>query len=412
VAESAVILLANDGILPLTPRKAGIAVVGPAADELRIHFGSYSSVADAELPLAIARIVGGQVPGVPTPSPDVFPDLFQTRLPGIEPVFEQRARELHPDAMTVVGAIRGIDPSATYHAFGSFTDAELDEAALVAAVADADLVVAVVGERTGWVGNHTAGEGRTVADPTLPGNQNKLLAAVQRAGKPVVSVVISGRPLLLEPLAEASSAVLMAPLLGPVAGEVIAGVLFGRAEPGGRSPSTFPRHLGQVPMYHSFPMGSGYDHPSLPRYGYVDLPDSSPLYAFGHGLTYTTFDLDCVGACFADGALRVHARVTNTGDRAGTAVVQLYARDEQGCVVRPVRQLIDFGRISLDKGAQDSLRFHVPLERLAYTWPDGRRGVESGAVTLLLGLSSADIRCTATVDVPELILDHKKERTA
>jgi beta-glucosidase len=412
VAETAVILLANDGILPLAPGRADIAVVGPAADELRIHFGAYSSVADAELPLAIARIVSGQVPGVPTPTPDVFPDLFQTRLPGIEPVFEQRARELHPDAMTVAGAIRAIDPDATYHAFGSFTDAELDEAGLGTAVADADLVIAVVGERTGWVGNHTAGEGRTVADPTLPGNQNELLAALHRTGKPVVSVVVSGRPLLLGPLAEASSSVLMAPLLGPVAGEVIADVLFGRVEPGGRSPSTFPRHLGQVPMYHSFPMGSGYDHPSLPRYGYVDLPDSSPLYAFGHGLTYTTFELDCVEACFAEGAFRVHARVTNTGDRAGTAVVQLYARDEQGCVVRPVRQLIDFGRVPLDRGGQDSLRFHVPLERLAYTWPDGRRGVEPGAVTLLLGLSSADIRCTSTVDVPELILDSHKEKTA
>jgi beta-glucosidase len=355
--------------------------------------------------------MNGQVPGTPAPAPDVFPDLFQTRLPGIEPVFERRARELHPDASTVLAAIRAVDPAATYHPFGSFTDAELDAAGLVAAVADADLVIAVVGERTGWVGNHTAGEGRTVANPTLPGNQNDLVAALHRAGKPVVSVVVSGRPLLLAPLAEASCAVLLAPLLGPVAGEVIAEVLFGRVEPGGRCPSTFPRHLGQIPMYHGFPMGSGYDHPALPRYGYIDLPDSSPLYAFGHGLTYTTFDLELTQAGFDESAFHVQARVTNTGDRAGTAVLQLYARDEQARVVRPVRQLVDFGRRTLAPGVQDSLDFHVPLERLAYTWPDGRRGVESGAVTLLLGLSSADIRCTATVDVPELILETDKETT-
>ncbi|MBV9951159.1 MAG: glycoside hydrolase family 3 C-terminal domain-containing protein [Acidimicrobiia bacterium] len=403
VAESAVVLLANDGTLPLASGERRIAIVGPAADEIRIHFGSYSSVADAEMPVAIARIVSGQVPGI-DPSPDVFPDLFQTRLPGIEPVFEDGARRLHPDAVTVLEALRAVQPDVEPHRFGSFHDTALDTGALIDAVADADLVIAVVGERTGWVGNHTAGEGRTVADGALPGNQTELVTALHAAGKPVVTVVISGRPLILEAVHDASSAVLIAPLLGPLGGPVIADVVFGVVEPGGRLPSTFPRRIGQVPMYHGHPVGSGYDHPTLERHGYIDLPDSSPLYPFGHGLTYTSFDVAFEEAAFVDGTFRARVQVRNTGDRAGTAVVQLYARDEGGSVVRPVRQLVDFARVAME-GEAAEVTFEVPQQRLAYTWPDGRRGVERGNVTLLLGLSSADIRDTRTFDVPELILE-------
>ena len=404
IAASAVTLLANDGILPLTPGQAKIAVVGAAADELRIHFGSYSGVADIELPIAIARIATGQVPDA-RPAPDVFPDLFQTRLPGIEPVFEEGARRLNPGMMTVLEAVQAFDPSATYHAFGNLDSEDLDVPALRKALADADLVVAVVGERTGWVGNHTAGEGRTVANPALPGNQESLIIQLQRAGKPVISVVISGRPLLLEGVHQASSALVLAPLLGAPAGAAIADVLFGRVEPGGRLPSTFPRHLGQLPMYHGFPIGSGYEHPTLRRYGYIDLPDSSPLYPFGHGLTYTSFHLEMDESELHDNLICVGARVMNRGDRDGTAVVQLYARDEMGSVVRPVRQLIDFARVPLACDETQTIEFAVPLARLAYTWPDGRRGVEAGDVTVMLGLSSCDIRDTSTLDVPELILD-------
>lgn len=403
IAQTAVTLLANDGVLPLDPGVSRIAVVGPGADEVRIHFGAYSSVADAELPVAVARIASGQVKGVEA-SPDVFPDLFQTRLPGIEPTFEASARHLHPEALTVVEAIRELDPEATHHPVGSFIDGELAFDGLHGALTDVDVVVAVVGERTGWVGNHTAGEGRTTAHPALPGNQNALLAALHATGKPIVTVVVSGRPLLLQAVHDASSAVLLAPLLGPVAGPVIADVLFGRAEPGGRTPSTFPRHLGQVPMYHAAPMGSGYDHPTLDRLGYIDLPDSTPLYPFGHGLTYTDFELQLVSARLDHGVIEVDAELQNVGDRRGTAVVQLYARDEEASVVRPVRQLADFARVEVDTGRSEPLRLRLPLERLAYTWPDGRRGVEAGAVTMLLGLSSADIRGEGTVEVPELVL--------
>ena len=403
VAEQAVMLLANDGVLPLTAGAKRVAVVGPAADEIRIHFGAYSSVSDGEMPVAVAEILAGNVPGVEA-SPDVLPDMFQTRLPGVEPLFEEGARRLHPDAPTVLEALRAIDPRISYHPFGSFTDGPeaLDIDALLDAVASADVVIAVVGERTGWFGNHTAGEGRTVARPSLPGNQTELVTALGAAGHTVVTVVVTGRPLLLEAVDCASAAVVVAPLLGPHAGPVIADVLHGKVEPSGRAPSTFPRALGQIPLYHGHPVGSGYDHPSLQRHGYTDLTDSSPLYPFGHGLGYTTFTVTMDEGTVVEDRIHVTATVRNTGVRSGTAVVQLYARDEAASVVRPVRQLLDFARVTVDPGDGTVVHLQAPVARLSYTGVGGSRGVEAGDVSLLLGFSSADIRATATVQVAEL----------
>ncbi|MBI4899819.1 MAG: glycoside hydrolase family 3 C-terminal domain-containing protein [Actinobacteria bacterium] len=405
VATASITLLANDGILPLVPHSANVAIVGPAADELRIHFGAYSTASEAEMARAVYLITTGQISGV-SASPEVFPDLFQIRLPGIEPIFEKDARALHPGAKTVVEAVTAVDPTVRYHELGSLEqDAPaLDREATIAAVADADIVIAVVGERTGWAGNNTAGEGRTTADPVLKGNQNELITTLHNAGKRVVSVVVSGRPLVLQSVHEASSAVLLAPLLGPVAGAVIADVLFGVAEPGGRTPSTFPRHGGQIPLYHGHPLGSGYDHPTQPRHGNIDLVDSTPLYPFGHGLGYTTFDASLDHVTISRETLLVSGSVRNVGERTGTTVVQLYVRDEGASVVRPVRQLVDFSRVTVAGGAEETFAFSVPLARMAYTWPDGRRGLEAGEITVLLGLSSADIRAEAKVDVPTLVL--------
>jgi beta-xylosidase len=151
-------------------------------------------------------------------------------------------------------------------------------------------------------------------------------------------------------------------------------------------------------------VGSGYDHPTLPPHGYIDLADSSPLYTFGHRLTCTTFELQLVDVTVDGGITPARVDVRNTGDRPGTAVVQLYARDEAATIVRPVRQLVDWGRTLLTPGTAEALEFAVPISRLSYTWADGRRGVEGGEVNLLLGLSSGDIRDEATVEVPTVIL--------
>lgn len=404
IAARGMVLLANDGTLPLAPRGGRIVVVGPAADELRIHFGAYTSVSNAEMPLGMMAVMTGQVPGV-DPATFVFTDIFQPRMPGFDERFEAEARRIHPDAPTVLDALRGFDPTVEFVPLGRFgadPGPALDEATVAAAVTGADVVIAVVGERTGWVGNNTAGEGQSTASPGLPGDQDELVALLAATGRPLVTVVVSGRPLLLDTVARASCAVLLAPLLGEEAGPAIAGAVFGAINPSGKLPSTFPRHLGQVPIYHGHHFGSGYDHPTGTRHGYNDLDDDAPLYAFGHGLSYSSFDIALDESAEPaveeiDGLLRARLAVSNTSAVDGETVVQLYARDEAATVVRPVRQLLGFTRLALAAGETRRVLLEAPVERLFYTMADGTRGLEAGDVTVLAALSSDDIHCSRTV---------------
>ncbi|GAA3219765.1 glycoside hydrolase family 3 N-terminal domain-containing protein [Actinocorallia longicatena] len=399
IAARSLVLLDNDGTLPLASTGLRVVVTGPAADELRIHFGAYTSVSQSEMPLGMRAVMSGQVPGV-DPAKFVFTDLFQTRLPGFDPVFEAEAHKIHPEAATIVEALRAHDPKIEFVPLGGFeAERPLDAAAVRDAVSDADLVIAAVGERTGWVGNNTAGEGQSTASPALPGDQEELLTLIAAEGKPLVTVVVSGRPLLLGPAAEASNALLLAPLLGEEAGPAIAAALFGAVNPSGKLPSTFPRSAGQIPIYHGHHHGSGYAHPTGTRHGYGDLPTQGPLYAFGHGLSYTSFALDG-DAAYDDGKVLTRIRVRNTGPADGETVVQVYARVEHATVVRPVRQLLQFERVPLTAGESRTLTLEAPLERLHYTLPDGRRGLEAGDVTVLAGFGSDDIRWTTTLTLP------------
>ncbi len=398
IAVNATTLLQNDGVLPLTV--ARVAVVGELADELRIHFGAYTDVANDEQPLAINMIRTGQVPTI-DPATFNFTDIFQARIPGIGATFESVARGLYPETPTLLGALRNAGLDVTYVPIGTPDSSEpLDVEELLAAVGDVDVVISVIGERTGWVGNNTAGEGQSSALVELPGNQLSVVRALGSLSVPQVSVVISGRPLILSEVAEVSAAIVLAPLLGGEGPQAIADVLTGAVEPGGRLVSTFPRHVGQIPLYHAHPFGSGYGHPTGSRHPYNDL-DPTPLFPFGHGLGYTTFDLTIEEAWqpAAGKAPGVRVNVQNTGERDGSVVVQLYARDEHGSVVRPVRQLVAFERASLEKGASTSVELTFPVERLYYSLPDGRRGVEAGEVALLVGRSSSDIAAQTTIEV-------------
>jgi beta-xylosidase len=404
MANEGVVLLSNDGILPLQgPDSRKVVVVGPAADDVRIHFGAYSAASNMEMQLGVGALRAGQIPGI-DPASFNFTDIFQARMPTMVPAFEQRAREIHPAAQTIAQAVTSLSPEATFRALGSIEPGgePLTLEAVMEATAGAEIVIAAVGERTGWVGIHTAGEGQSTMAPRLPGNQEELLGLLQQAGKPVITVVVSGRPLLLADAVRGSAAVVLAPLLGEDAGAAIADAIFGRINPSGKLVSTFPRHVGQIPMYHGHKFGSGYDHPTGTRHGYNDAVEQSPLFAFGHGLSYTEFEVSIDSAptqVSSDGVLEVKATVRNRGDAAGETVVQLYGRDEVASVVRPVRQLLQFERVSLEPGASKTVTLTAPVERLAFTGLDDRRIVEPGAVRLLVGLASDDIRDQTTIHV-------------
>jgi beta-glucosidase len=232
------------------------------------------------------------------------------------------------------------------------------------------------------------------------GRQQELLEAVVATGTPVVLVVVSGRTLALPWAAEHCAAVLLAWVPGDAGPDAIAGVLTGAVNPGGKLPVSMPRDVGQLPLsYRHHPTG-GRSHP---KGDYVDAP-VSPLWPFGFGRSYTTFAvealrLDRAELATSGDAMTIRVDVTNTGAVAGDEVVQLYVRDEEASVARPVRELRGFRRLRLDPGECRTVAFRLSIEQLSYVGADLRRVVEPGRVSVHVGTSSVDLPLTAELQL-------------
>jgi beta-xylosidase len=359
LAEESVALLDNpDGILPLSP-DTRIAVVGPRAADALAMLGCYS-----------------------------FPSHVLTHHPevpmGVEiPTVLEALRAELPDAKVTFA--RGCDTSDP-------DPSGFEEA--VARTAEADVCVAVLGDRAGLFGRGTSGEGCDATDLRLPGVQGDLLDALVATGVPVVLVLLTGRPYALGRWHGRLAAVVQAFFPGEEGGPAVAGVLSGRVNPSGRLPVSVPRVPGGQPWT--------YLQPPLGLAGEVSNLDPTPLYAFGHGRSYTTFtwDSEAAGAEIGtDGSYDLAVTVRNTGERAGAEVVQLYLHDPVASVTRPDVRLIGYQRLELDPGesARVTFRFHADLS--AFTDRAGARVVEPGALELRLGASSADVRHTARLNL-------------
>jgi beta-xylosidase len=190
---------------------------------------------------------------------------------------------------------------------------------------------------------------------------------------------------------------------GPHQGVALADAIFGVTNPGGKLPFTLPRHVGQMPLHHAQKWGSGYRRTKDDiHHGYLDIP-STPLFAFGHGLSYTTFQYSplklAADSVDVAGELEASLTVTNTGKRRGMEVVQLYAADTATCVTLPAQQLVGFTRVDLEPGAPKTVTFKLPMSLLAYTGLSGEVVIEPGPVELSAGASSSDIRSTATFTI-------------
>ena len=263
-------------------------------------------------------------------------------------------------------------------------------AAAVEAARTADVAVVCVGAESGLVVHATVGEARDAVSLDLPGVQRRLVEQIAATGTPVVLVVVSGRVHTLADEAELASALLWTAPPGEEGGAAIADVLTGAVNPAGRLPVTLPRHVGQVPLHHD--MRRRGDRSEF--YGpYVDC-ETSGLYAFGHGLSYTSFaygELSVESGTTTE-PVRISLAVTNTGDRDGDEVVQLYVTDEVASVARPIRELVGFARVSLAAGASRTLSFEVDPSRLAFHGVDMRLVTEPGAFTFRVGRSSDDPR--------------------
>jgi beta-glucosidase len=393
LARRSLVLVENDGILPLAPGLARIAVVGPIADSARDLLGDYAHLPHIET-LAELRH---------SANPFGFPSSEV-----IHPVDELST---HPTILRAITERFGAD--RVVHARGAGiregTDDEIAEA--VAAARGANVAIVVVGERSGLTEDATTGESRDRRDLGFLGRQQELLEAVVATGTPTVLVVVSGRPLAIPWAAEHCAAVLLAWVPGEAGPAAIADVLAGDVDPGGRLPITIPRHVGQVPLtYRHHPTG-GQSHWKV---DYVDGP-TSPLWPFGHGRSYTSFTIDHLRIDRSELAttgdtVTVRVDVTNTGSRPGDEVVQLYLRDEEATVARPILELRGFRRLHLAAGECRTVAFRVSTEQVAHIAADHRRVVEPGAIRVHVGRSSVDLPLSAELmlvgPVVELVERH------
>lgn len=369
IAEKGVVLLRNDGVLPLA-NPARIAVIGPNADTPFAMLGCYSFPAH----------IGVHHPEVPF---------------GIDiPTVLESVRAEFPDSDVVT-------------ALGTTIDGGEREgiSAAVELAASADVVVLALGDRAGLFGRGTSGEGCDVADLTLPGAQSELLEAILDAGTPVILTLLTGRPYSLG-RGETAAAVVQAFFPGEEGGPAIAGVLSGRVNPSGRLPVSIPRSPGAQPTTY---LGA-----ALAQASSVSNVDPGAAFPFGAGIGYTTFawtELVADTATTAtDGAVELSLTIRNTGDRAGAEVVQLYVHDPVASVVRPVQRLIGYRKVLLDAGESARVTVRVPAELASFTGRDLRRVVEPGDLVLGFGRSSADIPLTHTVTLtgPERILEGQR----
>ena len=343
VAARSMVLLKNEnGALPLSAGLKSVAVVGPLGDDKADPLGPWSGKGEAEKVVTVKEGIEAALPGA------------------------------------TVTAVEGCDPECTSEAgFG----------AAVAAAEGAEVTVLALGESAAM-----SGEASSRANIDIPGRQQQLLEAVAATGKPFVVVLMNGRPLTLEALDAKSPAILEAWFPGTEAGNAVADVLFGKVNPGGKLPVTFPRSVGQVPLYYNHePTGRPADQNNKYTSKYLDEP-VTPLYPFGYGLSYTSFEIANVSLSAAtmspQGSVEVSADVTNTGARAGDEVVQLYVHDPVASVSQPVRKLRGFQRISLEPGQTETVKFRLGASDVGFYDEDGDLVLEPGEIEVFLGDSS------------------------
>ncbi|MFA7227943.1 MAG: beta-glucosidase BglX [Melioribacteraceae bacterium] len=348
-ARNSIVLLKNkNNLLPLNKNLKKIAVIGPLANSKLDPLGPWYQQ------------------GWPSEVITVFEGIKNKLGETAEVVYEQ-------------GCILSGDSKSGF-------------SAAVSAAMNADVVILCIGESL-----EMSGEAHSRASLDLPGPQNALAEEIYKTGKPVVAVLMNGRPLTINYLAENIPAILETWFLGNEAGNAIADVLFGDHNPSGKLPVTFPRSIGQVPLHYNYKNTGRPYNPEKPMYttSYMDFPNA-PLYPFGFGLSYTTFeysDLKLSGKKIGKNeSITVSINVKNTGARDGEEVVQLYIRDLVGSVTRPVKELKDFSKIYLKAGETKPVKFIITPDKLKFYDINMKYTVEPGDFKVFVGTNSVDLK--------------------
>jgi len=348
MARKSIVLLKNENeLLPLTQNSRTIALVGPLVKAKRDMAGSWTVNTDS------------------TNMVSLYEGLMARR-----------------GSNKLLYAKGGTVPKTT--------DDEINEAVGVAN--KADVVVLAVGETYDM-----SGESKSRADIHLPGDQEKLFAALQQTGKPIVVVVMAGRSLIFNTIANKANSILYTWWLGSEAGNAIADVLYGDYNPAGKLPITFPRSMGQIPIYYShLNTGRAYENQKSKLYlsSYID-EENTPRYAFGYGLSYTNFQYSNLqlsdSTMNEKDSIVVSFKLTNIGKYAGEEVAQLYLRNEVASIARPVKELKDFVKVKLIVGESKEIRFIINKEKLSFYNRKLEWGTEPGRFQLMIGTASDSI---------------------
>ncbi len=356
-AREGIVLLKNENnLLPLKKDLKSIAVIGPNADHKRNQVGDYAPVH--------------------------IPQEIITVLEGIKRTVSPATKVTYVTGCEVIGDEIN----------------EIEKA--VEAARNAEVAIVVLGENE-WThpkGKGTNGEGRDVASLDLTGMQEDLVKAVFETGTPTVVVLINGRPLSVRWVAEHIPAVLEPWICGEQGGIAVAEVLFGDCNPSGKLPITVPRHSGQLPMYYNYKPSKAY----WMRRGYADM-SAEPLYEFGFGLSYTTFQYDNLNITPASSGpgsrFNVAFDVQNTGSCEGAEIVQLYVNDRISSVSTPVKELKGFEKLLLKPGEKKSVSFTLGPEHLCLLDRNMKWTVEPGEFEIMIGASSKDIRLRGTIEI-------------
>jgi len=419
LAEYAITLLKNEGnLLPLRNIKT-IALIGPHADNVRDSlFAGYSFPVAVEM---MKNLLGGgkaSMQGVADKVSDSGDRMGPASMLQMAKQFGRLATigdinkfiEQEYGSISLRKAIEKRKGIKVIHAKGcdivdpskaGFSDA-------VKAAQKADVVIMTLGGKSGWGKNSTCGEGRDASTIELMGVQQELLEAIYATGKPVVLVLFDGRPLAIPWAAEHIPAIINAWFPGQEGSEALAAVLFGNINPGGKLPVTMSRSVGQVPIFYYHKTGSGYSIigddgiTGFLGHGYVN-ESNKPLYAFGHGLSYTKFDFCDLALSTervdSNGQIEISCSVKNIGDVSGSEVVQLYLHDREARVTRPVQELIGFKRVYLQPGQSCKVTFMVKMNQLGFYNHKMQFVVEPGNMDVLIGASSEDIRLRGLFEI-------------
>ncbi len=346
--ESMVLLKNENHTLPLGNNLKKIAVIGPNADDIQAQFGDWTFFSH------------------PDPNPNAVPLApYQTMLNGIKELAEKRGIEVLYD--------KGCD-------IMDFNSQNIEAAISLGARADA--IIAVIGDCLAQ-----NGEIKDRADLSLSGAQSLLIKRLKELGKPLIVILVNGKPLAIPEVAQQADAILETFNSGALGGQAAAEILFGEINPSGKLTISFPHHTGQLPVYYN--QLPGWHGPAK----YMDMPDS-PLYSFGYGLSYTSFQYGNLTLskdhCSPGDSIIVQVDVTNTGAVDGKEIVQLYVQDMVSSVVTPVKQLKGFKKVAIGKGQTQRVEISLSTLDLFIVTPEEKYIVEPGEFTIMVGSSSRD----------------------